>query len=165
MRGVAAPLAEAGAVSGLLRAVWPTTEGFGAACECGAQMLVKSNTEGRVMTERLMIRTEGGPNSGTRIAEDWVWPLPELLLAEGGAYIKASEGDWRPTDGDSRVLRGASYGWQSGTPSAEQLLEAIATELKTRRFRECVALHSLLALVDPGQAQDLWDMIKAAADA
>lgn len=109
------------------------------------------------MPERFLVRTQDGPNPGTRVGEDWTWPLPELLLAEGGCYVKASESQLPPTGEDSNVLRGAEYRWQAGDATADQLTKAISVALKAHRVQEAHALLYPLALVDPQQAQAVRD--------
>lgn len=71
------------------------------------------------MTERFLVRTEGGPCHGeTRIAnahgdEGWTWPLPdELKYGATGSYVKYSESDAPRQPDDSRVIRGAVYRWE-----------------------------------------------------
>ena len=93
------------------------------------------------------------------MADCWTWPLPELLLTEGGAYIKVSESALPPMPEGSHVLRGAEYEWQPGVPTVEQLNRDIATSIKTRRFDELEGLLMLLAQQDPGAAQAVYDTI------
>jgi len=107
------------------------------------------------MGERFLVRTEGGPNPGTRVAEGWAWPLPELLLAAGGAYVKVSESQLPPMGEDSNLLRGAQYRWQAGDATADQLTKAIAVALKAHRVQEAHALLYPLAVIDPQQAQNV----------
>lgn len=114
------------------------------------------------MAERLLVRTQGGPNPGTRVAEDWAWPLPELLLTEGGSYVKVSESQLPPMGKDSRVLRGAEYRWQEGDATAEQLNSAIAVAIKAGRLKEATALLHLLAVKDPDGAAVIYETVRAA---
>jgi hypothetical protein len=64
--------------------------------------------------ETFLVRTEGGPHPGTRMADEaeWPWPLPDQLNDEGGRYVKISESDLPPQPEESRVLRGARYRWE-----------------------------------------------------
>jgi hypothetical protein len=70
------------------------------------------------MSERFLVRTQGGPCSGeTRIADTdmgWEWPLPAVLAHAGGSYVKVRESAPPPMDGDSSVPRGAEYEWRPG---------------------------------------------------
>jgi hypothetical protein len=109
--------------------------------------------------ESFLIRTKGGPRPGTKVAGDWTWPLPELLLAEGGAYIKVRESALPPMPDGGRVLRGAEYEWQPGLPTVEQLNKDIATSVRTRRFDEVEGLLLLLAAQDPDAAAAVYDTI------
>jgi hypothetical protein len=111
------------------------------------------------VAETFLICTRHGPRPGTRVAEGWAWPLPDLLLADGGTYVKVTESELPPLGEDSGVLRGAGYRWQEGDATAEQLTGAIATAIKTRRFEEVSALLHLLALQDPHQAQAILDTV------
>jgi hypothetical protein len=111
--------------------------------------------------EHFLVRTKGGPNPGTRVAEGWAWPLPELLLANGGQYIKVSESQLQAMPDDSHLLRGAEYRWQAGDATAEQLIKAISVAIRTKRFTEVEPLLKLLALRDPAQAQAIYDVIQA----
>ncbi len=115
------------------------------------------------MAERLLVRTQGGPNPGTRVAEGWAWPLPELLLTEGGSYVKVSESRLPPMGEGSQLLRGAEYRWQEGDATAEQLDSAIAVAVKTRRLKEATALLHLLAVKDPEGAALIHDAVHALA--
>ena len=114
------------------------------------------------MPERFLIRTTGGPNPGTRVIGNWVWPLPFLVLAEGGQYIKTGESSLPPQDGDSHLLRGAEYDWQAGDATTEQVNTAISVEIKARRFEEALGLMHLLAILDPEAAQAVLDVIEMA---
>jgi hypothetical protein len=114
------------------------------------------------VSERFLIRTEGGPRPGTKAAEGIGWPLPELLLWEGGVYVKAAESPLPPQDGGSHLLRGAEYRWQETDATAAQLASAIAVEISARRLEEAVGLMHLLALRDPEMAQGVMDMIEIA---
>jgi hypothetical protein len=114
-------------------------------------------------SERFLVRTKDGPNPGTRVAEGWAWPLPELLLTEGGQYVKAGESNLAPQDEDSIVVRGAEYRWQPGDPTAEQLTSAIAVEIKTKRSDAVRGLLMLLAVKDPAGAAAIHDTIIALA--
>lgn len=114
------------------------------------------------MSERFLIRTEGGPRPGTKVAEGIGWPLPELLLWDTGTYVKAAESALPPQAGDSGVLRGAEYRWQETDATADQLASAVAVEIKARRLEEAVGLIHLLALRDPDMAQAAMDMIEIA---
>jgi hypothetical protein len=116
------------------------------------------------MLESFLVRTEGGPRPGQRVIDGWAWPLPELLLTEGGQYVKASESNLEP-QADSHVMRGAEYRWQPGDATAEQLTSAIATAIKTKRFDEVEAFLVLLALQDPVGAETIHDTIIALAGA
>jgi hypothetical protein len=109
------------------------------------------------MAERYLVRTSGGPNPGTRVADGWAWPLPELLLAEAGAYVKTGESQLPPMAEDSGLLRGAEYRWQDGKPSADQLAAAIRTELKAHRVQAAHALLYPLAVADPVMAAGIRD--------
>jgi hypothetical protein len=109
------------------------------------------------MPESFLVRTEDGPNPGTRVAEGWTWPLPELLLTEGGSYVKTSESQLAPMGEDSHLLRGAQYRWQPGDATADQLASAIHTALKAHRVREALGLLYPLAIADPQRAQDIMD--------
>jgi hypothetical protein len=111
------------------------------------------------MPERFLIRTTDGPNVGTRVAEGWAWPLPELLLTEGGSYVKISESQLAPMSEGSGLLRGAEYRWQPGDATADQLASAIHTELKAHRVREAHALLYPLAIADPQMAADIRDTL------
>ena len=113
--------------------------------------------------ERFLIRTEGGPNEGTRVAEGWTWPLPELLLAEGGSYIKRGESGLPPQEAGSGVLRGAQYEWQAGDPTPEQLTFAVSVAIEAKRFDEVPGLLSLLALQDPSAAGLIYDTLTLTA--
>ncbi len=113
--------------------------------------------------ERFLVRAEGGPNGGTRVAEGWTWPLPELLLAEGGSYIKRSESDLPPQDADSHVVRGAQYEWQAGDPTPEQLTSAISVAIKAKRLDEVPGLLAMLALQDPAAAGLIYDTVTLTA--
>jgi hypothetical protein len=113
------------------------------------------------MGERLLIRTEGGPRPGTKATEDWQWPLPYLLLTEGGQYVKVSESRLPPQPEGSHLLRGARYRWQPGEPSAGQLAEAVSTAIRGQRLREATALLHVLAAVDPDLARDAHDLVMA----
>ena len=115
------------------------------------------------MAERFLVRTKDGPNPGTRVAEGWTWPLPELLLAEGGQYVKTGESDLAPQDEGSNVVRGAEYRWQPGDATAEQLTSAVAVAVKTKRFDEVESLLILLALKDPHGAETICGTIIALA--
>lgn len=117
------------------------------------------------MPERFLVRTTGGPNPGTRVTEGWAWPLPELLLAEGGQYIKTGESILPPQDDDSSVVRGAAYEWHPGAPTAEQLTAALPAAIRTRRFDEVDVLLKLMAVQDPAGAEFLRDGILWAAEA
>jgi hypothetical protein len=66
------------------------------------------------VTERFLLRVNGGPNPGDYVPGDTLmsWPLPATLPADGGHYIKVSESQLPPPGEDSRVLRGAEYDWQ-----------------------------------------------------
>lgn len=107
------------------------------------------------MPERLMVRTEGGPNPGTKLSDKWDWPLPELLLADGGWYVKVSEGDLYC----EAATRGARYEWQPGDAPADQLTVAIGVALRARRLDEAVGLMHLLAVQDPHRAEFLYDLV------
>jgi len=111
------------------------------------------------MAESFLVRTKGGPRPGTKIADGWTWPLPELLLADGGSYVKVSESALPSMPDDGHVLRGAEYEWQPGLPTVEQLNDAIATAVKTHRFDEVEGLLGLLALQDPDAAGVIHDAI------
>ena len=113
------------------------------------------------MSERFLIRTEDGPRPGTRVAEGWRWPLPYLLMTEGGQYVKASESSLPPQPGDGHLLRGAEYRWQPGNATAEQLTEAISTAIRARRLEEAVALLEVLATVDLDLALTAHDLLLA----
>jgi hypothetical protein len=113
------------------------------------------------VAERFLIRTGDGPRPGTRVAEGWRWPLPYLLMTEGGQYVKASESSLPPQPEDGHLLRGAQYRWQSGNATAEQLTEAISTAICGRRLEEAVALLEVLATGDPGLARDAHDLLLA----
>lgn len=111
------------------------------------------------MAERFLIRTSDGPNEGTRVAEGWAWPLPELLLTEGGCYVKTGESQLPPMGDGVGMLRGAEYRWQPGDATAEQLASAIHVELQAHRVREAHALLYPLALADPQMAADIRDTL------
>lgn len=115
------------------------------------------------MAERFLIRTSGGPNPGTRVIDGWIWPLPFLVLAEDGQYIKTGESSLPPQDDDSSLLRGAEYHWQAGPATTEQVNTAIAVAIKARRFQEALGLMHLLAVTDPEAAQAVLDVIEMAS--
>jgi hypothetical protein len=117
-----------------------------------------------VSTEAFLVRTVNGPRPGTRVAEGWAWPLPVLLLAEGGQYVKISESSLEPQVEDSNVLRGAEYRWQPGDPTAGQLTSAVAVEIRAKRFDAVEALLILLAVKDPQSAGTIRDTIIALAE-
>lgn len=66
--------------------------------------------------ERFLLRTEGGPDPGTRVIDGrvagWTWPLPDVLHIAGGQYVKTSESQLPPQPRDGHVLRGATYTWR-----------------------------------------------------
>lgn len=96
-----------------------------------------------------MVRTEGGPRPGSKVVSDWGLPLPELLLADGGQYVKVSEG-----------TRGAQYEWQPGDATPDQLMAAISVALRARRLGEVPGLMLLLAQRDPVSAEVIYDAIQ-----
>jgi hypothetical protein len=102
--------------------------------------------------ERFLIRTEGGPRPGSIVTAACGWPLPALLLAEGGQYVMISEIQPSPEQDQSEALRGAEYRWQPGDATAEQLTAAIAVAIRACRFEEVRALIHLLARRDPESA-------------
>lgn len=112
-------------------------------------------------TESFLVRTAGGPRPGTRVAEGWERPLPELLMTEGGQYVKVSESSLEPQAEDSHVMRGAEYRWQPGEPAAGQLTSAVAVAIRTKRFEEARALLMRLALVNPAAAETIYDTLNA----
>lgn len=66
--------------------------------------------------EPFLIRTNGGPASGTRVVRDGElgmhWPLPSLLGGDStGQYAKVGESELPPQTEDSHVVRGAEYDW------------------------------------------------------
>ncbi len=113
------------------------------------------------MPERFLVRTQGGPRPGTRVTDGWTWPLPDLLLAEDGCYVKKQESDLPPQPEGSRLMRGAEYEWQPGDATAEQLSKAISTAIKTHRLEEVSGLLHLLALQDPDAAALVYDLVTA----
>lgn len=69
--------------------------------------------------EIFLIRTEGGPHPGDRVANtpggvQMDWPLPGELPDEGGRYVKITESILPPQAPDSPVKRGATYRWEEG---------------------------------------------------
>jgi hypothetical protein len=115
------------------------------------------------MSESFLIRTKAGPRPGQRVVDGWAWPLPELLLTEGGQYVKASESSLPPQAEDSHLMRGAEYRWQPGDATADQLTSAAGVAIKTKRFEEANELLTLLALKDPDGAGTIRDTIAALA--
>jgi len=111
------------------------------------------------MPEQFLIHSKDGPNPGSRLIDTWSWPLPEILLADGGVYIKTSESQLPPMPPGTVLIRSAYYQWQEGDPTAEQLTAAISTALKTRRLDEAVALLHILVTVDVQRAEDVYDIL------
>jgi hypothetical protein len=109
--------------------------------------------------ERFLIRAEGGPRPGSKITSVCGWPLPALLLAEGGQYVMISEIQPSPQQDQSEALRGAEYRWQPGDPTAEQLTAAIAVAIRACRFEEVMALMHRLALRDPESAGIIYGTV------
>lgn len=70
------------------------------------------------MSERFLIRTDGGPTPGTRSVFEsatWTWPLPARLPGLGGVYVKVRESGLPPQPEGSRVVRGAEYEWRQAS--------------------------------------------------
>lgn len=112
------------------------------------------------MPDGTLIRTEGGPRPGTKVVTK-NWPLPHLLMAEGGSYVKVSE--VRPAPGAMATLSVVEYRWQAGDATADQLLDAISVAIKARRLAEVAALMQLLAVADPHSAGLIYDVVTLSA--
>jgi hypothetical protein len=78
------------------------------------------------MAEPFFIKTEGGPNPGTRIVDEtqYPWPLPGILRDVGGNYIKVSQSDLSPQEPGSRVVRSARYRWATDEQIYQWMQEA-----------------------------------------
>ncbi len=68
------------------------------------------------MAETFLVRLSGGgPHDGNRTTvpgtPQGTWPLPAVLGAPGGLYVKESESQLPPQEEDSHVMRGAQYKW------------------------------------------------------
>lgn len=66
------------------------------------------------MGESFLINLRGG-NQPSPIAvgeEHYPWPLPGIIPAIGGSYVKVSESDLPPQQPGSGLVRGAIYEWR-----------------------------------------------------
>lgn len=71
------------------------------------------------MSERVLLKTVGGPHPGTRIVDTSVmpWPLPDELPDpdSGGVYRKTTESQLPEMPSDGHVMRGAEYAWDDAS--------------------------------------------------
>jgi hypothetical protein len=68
--------------------------------------------------EQFTLRTAGGPHAGTYLTDDTQtpWPLPDILVDDGGHYQKVSESSLPPIESDdAHMIRGAMYNWVPDT--------------------------------------------------
>jgi hypothetical protein len=80
--------------------------------------------------EKFLIDTDGGPHPGVRIVDEtqYPWPLPGILGAEGGGYVKVSESSAPPQEEGSHFVRGARYRWLT----MEEIEEARSATIEDR---------------------------------
>jgi hypothetical protein len=102
------------------------------------------------MSENFLIRTDGGPHPGTRVADPSVmsWPPPDSLPDDGGRYVKVSQSELPTLPPGSRVMRGARYEWQPdpGTAAAGEGSVAVpGTTLAGRQASQLAAIKAARA--------------------